>query len=70
METTQLPRPGRASQNLPQRILTTGPAIVILILFTANVLEYFRQGDARNMVLIKFNILAAFHLFWSRLAGH
>lgn len=70
METTQLQHPGRASQSLARRMLTTGPTIVILVLFAANLLEYFRQDETRNMGLISFNILAAFHLFWSRLAGH
>ncbi|KAH7006972.1 hypothetical protein EDB80DRAFT_718058 [Ilyonectria destructans] len=70
METTQSQHPGHTSQSLARRILTTGPTIVILILFLANLLEYFRQDEARNMGLICFNILAAFHLFWSHLAGY
>lgn len=70
METTKLQHPERASQSVAQRILTTGPTIITLILFILNLFDYFRQDEARNMGLVGFNVLAAFHLFWSRIAGY
>jgi hypothetical protein len=54
----------------PQRILNILSTIIIFILFIANLLEYFRKDEARNLGLVGFNVLATFHLFWSRLAGY
>lgn len=69
METSQNPPPQPAPQTSRRRNLPTITTLFLLLLFVANVLEYFRPGPDRNNGLIGFNIIASLRLLSLRLTG-
>ena len=63
-------RPSIFESDIPNKIITATTSFLPLLLFLTNLVAYFRQDEARDYQLLRFNITSSLYLLCSRYAGY